>query len=149
MLGVSSTDAINRAPRSGYSEVTGITQTSRNFGATLGLAILGAILLTREKVNVASGLIKTGVPAQQAHQAAANIGTRAGAHQAAGQSKPVTHAVQLAFAHSTQTIFYIMAGVMVATFLVALIWLPRTPVAQDDSAVLERHEIEPAAVGVK
>jgi hypothetical protein len=33
--------------------------------------------------------------------------------------------VQIAFAHSTQTIFYIMAGVMVATFIVAVRWLPR------------------------
>ena len=35
------------------------------------------------------------------------------------------HSVQLAFAHSTQTVFYIMAGVMVATFIVAVRWLPR------------------------
>lgn len=35
------------------------------------------------------------------------------------------HDVQLAFAHSTQTVFYIMAGVMVASFIVALRWLPR------------------------
>ncbi|HEV3128458.1 MAG TPA: MFS transporter [Solirubrobacteraceae bacterium] len=151
MLGAASTDAVNRAPRSGYSEVTGITQTSRNFGATLGLAILGAILLSREKINVASGLVKAGVPAPAAHQAAASIGTRAGAaHSAAGQSKQVTHAVQLAFAHSTQTIFYIMAGVMAATFLVALIWLPRTPATQagEEAVPLDRGDIEPA-VAVK
>jgi fucose permease len=152
MLGVASTDAVNRAPRSGYSEVTGITQTSRNFGASLGLAILGAILLSREKVNLAAGLVKAGVPTQQAHQAAASVGTRAGAaHSAGGQSKAVTHAVQLAFAHSTQTIFYIMAGVMAATFVVAVIWLPRTPVGEvgEDAVPLERGEIEPAAAGVK
>ena len=41
MLGTASTDAVNRAPATSYSEVTGITQTARNFGATLGLAILG------------------------------------------------------------------------------------------------------------
>ena len=34
-------DAVNRAPSSSYSEVTGITQTARNFGASLGLAVLG------------------------------------------------------------------------------------------------------------
>jgi EmrB/QacA subfamily drug resistance transporter len=150
MLGVASTDAVNRAPRSGYSEVTGITQTSRNFGATVGLAILGAILLSREKINVATGLVKAGVPGPQAHQVAAGISHRAGAAQSAGgQSKPITHAVQLAFAHSTQTVFYIMAGVMAATFLVALIWLPRTPAAQeaDEPVPLERGEIEPAAAG--
>jgi hypothetical protein len=62
----------------------------------------------------------------------------------------VTHAVQLAFAHSTQTIFYIMAGVMAATFLVALIWLPRTPATQagEEAVPLDRGDIEPA-VAVK
>ena len=43
MLGVATTDAVNRAPSTRYSEVTGITQTARNFGASLGLAVLGAI----------------------------------------------------------------------------------------------------------
>jgi Kef-type K+ transport system membrane component KefB len=41
MLGTASTDAVNRAPSDSYSEVTEITQTSRNFGASLGLAVLG------------------------------------------------------------------------------------------------------------
>ena len=45
MLGPASTDAVNRAPSTNYSEVTGITQTVRNFGASLGLAVLGTILL--------------------------------------------------------------------------------------------------------
>ena len=49
MLGPASTDAVNRAPSSSYSEVTGITQTSRNFGASLGLAVLGAILISRTR----------------------------------------------------------------------------------------------------
>ena len=49
MLGPASTDAVNRAPSTNYSEVTGITQTVRNFGASLGLAILGTVLLHRDK----------------------------------------------------------------------------------------------------
>jgi len=34
------------------------------------------------------------------------------------------HDVQLAFAHSSQTVFYAMAGVMGVTFLLAARWLP-------------------------
>lgn len=41
MLGQSNTDAINRAGRLSYGEATGITQTVRNYGASLGFAILG------------------------------------------------------------------------------------------------------------
>jgi EmrB/QacA subfamily drug resistance transporter len=93
MLGTASTDAVNRAPRASYSEVTGITQTSRNFGASLGLAVLGAILISRDRTNLR------------------------GAH--------THHAAELAFAHSTATVFYIMAGVMAAAFLVAVRGLPR------------------------
>ena len=58
MLGPASTDAVNRAPSTNYSEVTGITQTVRNFGASLGLAVLGAILIERDKTNVANALAR-------------------------------------------------------------------------------------------
>ncbi len=44
MLGQANTDAINRASRYSYGEATGITQTVRNYGASLGFAILGTRL---------------------------------------------------------------------------------------------------------
>ena len=139
MLGVASTDAVNRAPSSSYSEVTGITQTSRNFGASLGLAVLGAILISRNNTNVTNALTKAGVPSSVAHRVAGSIGTAtAGANSRAGQPPALVHDVQLAYAHSTQTIFYLMAAVMAATFIVAVRGLPRgriEPVAiSDDSA---------------
>ncbi len=43
MLGTANTDAVNRASRLSYGEATGITQTVRNYGASLGLAILGTM----------------------------------------------------------------------------------------------------------
>ena len=45
VLGPVSTDALNRAPDAGYGEVTGITQTVRNLGASLGLAIMGSLFV--------------------------------------------------------------------------------------------------------
>jgi hypothetical protein len=126
MLGPASTDAVNRAPSTSYSEVTGITQTARNFGASLGLAVLGAILITRNDTNVTAALTKHGVPSGVAHRVAASFGgSGPGAGPGRGQPAALVHDVQLAFAHSTQTVFYIMAGVMAATFIVALRWLPR------------------------
>jgi hypothetical protein len=56
MLTPASTDAVNRAPSSSYSEVTGITQTSRNFGASLGMAVLGAIFIDQNKTNLTAAL---------------------------------------------------------------------------------------------
>jgi EmrB/QacA subfamily drug resistance transporter len=46
ILGPSSTDALNRALNASYGEVTGITQTVRNYASTLGIAVLGTVLTT-------------------------------------------------------------------------------------------------------
>jgi hypothetical protein len=54
MPGPASTDTVNRAARTSYSEVTGITQTARNFGSSIGLAVLGTILVSRNKTNIAA-----------------------------------------------------------------------------------------------
>jgi EmrB/QacA subfamily drug resistance transporter len=137
MLGPASTDAVNRAPSTSYSEVTGITQTARNFGASLGLAVLGAILITRNDTNVTGALTKHGVPSAVAHRVAASFGgSGPGAGAGGGQPAALVHDVQLAFAHSTQTVFYIMAGVMVVTFIVAVRWFPRGRVehVEEDAA---------------
>jgi hypothetical protein len=120
------TDAFNRAPGTAYSEATGTTQTARNFGASLGLAVVGTILIHRVKTNVTSALTKAGVPGGVAHCVAGTFGLGATASRSsAGQRHAIVHAVQLAFAHSTQTVFYIMGGVMAATYLVAVRRVPR------------------------
>ena len=139
MLGTASTDAVNRAPATRYSEVTGITQTARNFGATLGLAIMGTILISRNETNVTRALTHAGVPGNVAHRVASSFGSSAGGGSGAGQPHAIVHDVQLAFAHSTQTVFYIMAGIMAVTFLVTVRWLPRGRMASVDED--ERPEI--------
>jgi EmrB/QacA subfamily drug resistance transporter len=141
ILGPASTDAVNRAPSTSYSEVTGITQTARNFGASLGLAVLGAILITRNDTNVTAALTKHGIPSGVAHRVAASFsGTGPAAGAGNGRPSALVHDVQLAFAHSTQTVFYIMAGVMVATFIVAVRWMPRGRVEYVDEAVPQDQE---------
>ena len=125
MLTPASTDAVNRGPSTSYSEVTGITQTARNLGASLGLAILGAVLVSRNDTNVTRSLARAGVPQSVAHRVAASLGSATGPQSGSGQSHALVHDVQLAFAHSTQTVFYIMAAVMAATFVVTLCGLPR------------------------
>jgi len=129
MLTPASTDAVNRAPSTSYSEVTGITQTARNFGASLGLAVLGTILIHQNEINVTGALTKAGVPGGVAHRVAASFGVGAPAPgSGTGEPHAIVHAVQIAFAHSTQTVFYIMAGVMAATFLISVRSIPRRAV---------------------
>lgn len=136
MLGTASTDAVNRAPATSYSEVTGITQTARNFGASLGLAVLGAVLLTQNKTNVTAALTRAGVPHAAAERVASSFSVGAvGSQSAAGHPHALVHVVQVAFAQSTQTVFYIMAGVMAAIFVISVRWLPRGRVEPHEGQV--------------
>jgi EmrB/QacA subfamily drug resistance transporter len=141
MLTPASTDAVNRAAATAYSEVTGITQTARNFGASVGLAVLGAILIDHNRTNIAAALTKAGVPSGAAHHVADSFAASTpGSGSAVAQPHAIVHAVQVAFAHSTQTVFYIMSGVMAATFIFAVRRFPhgRVEPAEDDQ--------QPAAV---
>ena len=71
MLGPANTDAINRASSLSYGEATGITQTMRNYGASLGLAVLGTILLTVQRSKLTASLMARHVP--HAAQVAATV----------------------------------------------------------------------------
>ena len=62
MLGPANTDAVNRAGNLSYGEATGITQTIRNYGASLGLAALGTILLFDYRSHLTTSLQKMGDP---------------------------------------------------------------------------------------
>jgi len=61
MLGPSSTDAVNRASLLSYGEATGITQTVRNYAASMGLAILGTISVAQTRNHFYNSLIAQGV----------------------------------------------------------------------------------------
>jgi EmrB/QacA subfamily drug resistance transporter len=114
MLGQSSTDAVNRASRMSYGEATGITQTVRNYSASLGIAILGTILVAQLKSHVVASLLARGVPHAQAVRQAAAISQSQG-----GNVATIPHFIRLDFADATRTIFYIMAGIMVVAAIVA------------------------------
>ncbi len=127
VLGPSNTDAVNRAPRTSYGEATGITQTVRNFGSSLGLAVLGTILILQNKSNLESALGALGLPKVKADAIANSLGNAGGGDlsgQGGRHAEQFLHAVQHSYALSSRTIFYAMAGVMAVCFVVALIALP-------------------------
>ncbi len=132
VLSPANTDALNRVPSNRYGEATGITQTVRNFGASLGLAVLGTILILENKANLESTLGAQGVPKAKADQIADTIsqgGAGAGgeislAEHAGPHAQAILGAIQHDFALASRTVFYAMAGVMAVAFLVALKWMP-------------------------
>jgi EmrB/QacA subfamily drug resistance transporter len=122
MLGPSSTDAVNRASQFTYGEATGITQTVRNYAASVGLATLGTVLVTRFRTHVTASLIAAGeAPARAASQAA----RIAQAQNGGGAATTIPHFVRLDFAAASQTVFYVMAAIMAAGALTALRGLTR------------------------
>jgi hypothetical protein len=126
MLTPASTDAVNRASRLSYGEATGITQTVRNFAASLGLAILGTVLVDQMRSRVTTTLIGKGLSAK----AAAAIATKISQSQG-GNLSAIPHYVQLDFAYSIRTVFYAMAAVMAVAAIVAKIGL--RPGVQEES----------------
>jgi EmrB/QacA subfamily drug resistance transporter len=120
MLGPASTDAVNRASRLSYGEATGITQTVRNYAASLGLAILGTILVTELRNRLTTSLISSGMSSRQAAAEASSISQSRGG---SGSVASIPHFFRLDFAYSTRTVLYIMAGIMAVAAIAALLGL--------------------------
>jgi len=120
MLGQANTDAINRASRYSYGEATGITQTVRNYGASLGFAILGTVLINDFRSNLTNSLSARGLPGPAASAQAAKIAQLQGG---SGNVSAIPQFIRLDFAAATRDVFYGMAIIMGVAALVALVGL--------------------------
>ena len=122
MLGQANTDAINRASRYSYGEATGITQTVRNYGASLGFAILGTLLITRFQSAITSSLTSQGLPGPAASAEAAKIAQLRGRN---GNITAIPAFIREDFAAATRDVLYGMCVIMAVAALVALRGLKR------------------------
>src|SRR5215468_4359261 len=122
MLGQANTDAINRASRYSYGEATGITQTVRNYGASLGFAILGTLLITRFRAAVTTSLTAKGLPHAVATAQASKI---AGPRGGTGNPAAIPAFIRADFAAATRDVLYGMAVIMAVACVVALLGLRR------------------------
>jgi len=120
MLGPASTDAVNRASRLSYGEATGITQTVRNYAASLGLAILGTIAVAQFKTHLVTSFIAHGM-----HRAMANAEASAFSQSqgGSGSTAAIPRYIRLDFAYATRSVFYVMAGIMAVAAVVAFLGL--------------------------
>jgi EmrB/QacA subfamily drug resistance transporter len=122
MLGQANTDAVNRASRLSYGEATGITQTVRNYGASLGFAILGTILISAFRSHIASSLIAQGVPAKAAAAQAARTAQLQGG---SGGAASIPQFIRADFASATREVLIGMGVVMAVAAVVAFFGLKR------------------------
>ncbi|MER8184470.1 MFS transporter [Kitasatospora sp. NPDC094015] len=138
LLTPASTDAVNRAIGRSYGEVTGITQTLRNYSASVSLAVLGTILLHTLTDRVEETLTQHGVPAGEAHSSAVRIsqsitGHGGGSGTPAGVDSTVLQQIRMDFAEANQPVLYGMAAALVVAFLCARLH-PGTRVTAADEA---------------
>jgi EmrB/QacA subfamily drug resistance transporter len=144
VLSPANTDAMNRVASDRYGEATGITQTVRNFGSSLGLAVLGSVLVLQNKSNIEATAAQHGVPKAAADEIADAIsqgGGEEGAQQAGGAVGKVIDSIPHDFALATQTVFYAFAAVMAVAFVVALVAMPSGKVEEQ----VEEPVAEPVA----
>jgi len=127
MVGPANTDALNQVGRQSYGEATGITQTTRNLGGSVGLAALGTLFTTMIASRVTADLLKRGFPRTQATKigSAVSQSTFGGSRGFPGSSPQTANIVHDAIAYGMRDVLYGMATVMAIAFLAALIGLRR------------------------
>jgi len=142
MLGPSSTDAVSRASRLSYGEATGITQTVRNYAASMGLAILGTISVAQTRNHLFNSLVAQGVPAAAAHASASQFSASG---SGSGSTGSIPQFFRVDFAQSTQTVFYVMAGIMAVAAVIGLIGLRGGVQAETPESTVDRAATEAPA----
>jgi len=138
ILSPANTDALNRVPKERYGEATGITQTVRNFGSSLGLAVLGSVLILQNKSNIEASAAEHGVPKATADEIADAIsqggaGAENTLNSGGANVAKVFAQIPHDFALATQTVFHGFAAVMAVAFVVALAKMPRGKVEEAPS----------------
>ncbi len=131
VLSPASTDAVNRAIDASYGEVTGITQTVRNYAGALGMAVFGTLLTHVTTGRVAQTLTAKGLPQAQVQDAAHGIAEAVighpddrvptGAGPTATLMRNSLQAVHMDFAEANQWVFYGMAVALGLAFLCTLL----------------------------
>lgn len=136
LLGPASTDAVNRAIGASYGEVTGITQTVRNYASALGVAVLGTVLSTVFAHRLVSSLVGLGVPRAQAESLADSAGTQGGGSGGAIPAA-VADTIRHDFAVATGWVLGGMAIALAVSFLVSLAHPGGRPAQGGKSVVAE------------
>ncbi|WP_435191190.1 MFS transporter [Streptomyces sp. bgisy126] len=130
LLAPASTDAVNRSIGASYGEVTGITQTVRNYAAAIGMAVFSTVLAHVSANRITDTLTERGLPPAEAEATAGRVAEAVTGHpdgRAPTGDGPVATALQGAgdairmdFAEANQWVFYGMAIALAVAFLFAL-----------------------------
>ncbi len=124
LLSPASTDAVNRAIDASYGEVTGVTQTVRYYGSSLGFALLGTLMTTVVTKDLVSSLTGLGVPSAQANEIVSSMSSSSGGSSALSKApsaiqEQIVKAVETDYAEAIQLVMYGMTVMMVIALVCA------------------------------
>jgi MFS family permease len=125
MVGPANTDALNQAGRLSYGEATGVTQTTRNFAGSLGLAALGTLFTSMIASRLTTDLVSEGVPRAKATQIASTASRSQFGSTSDHNSPQALKVVHDSIAHGMRAVLFAMSAVMILGFLSAVIGLRR------------------------
>ncbi|WP_435056883.1 MFS transporter [Streptomyces cinereoruber] len=130
LLAPASTDAVNRSIGASYGEVTGITQTVRNYAAAIGMAVFSTVLAHVSADRITDTLTGRGLPPAEAEATAGRVSEAVTGHpdgRAPTGDGPIAEAlrgagdaIRMDFAEANQWVFYGMAIALAVAFLFAL-----------------------------
>jgi EmrB/QacA subfamily drug resistance transporter len=134
VMGPSNTDAMNAAPMLLRGQASGVIQTMRQVGATVGLALMGTVV-----ANVQTSQIDDVIAQDQIPPAGAEALRSALTHESGGGTAPtgavppeVIHDVREAVTTAVSTSYWVAAGVLLAAAIAAFAVLRRQRPADAD-----------------
>jgi EmrB/QacA subfamily drug resistance transporter len=153
MIGPANTDALNQVGRQSYGEATGVTQTTRNLGGSVGLAALGTLFSSMIGSRVTSDLLSRHLVSAALAKKIGKTASQSTVGGSGGSSHSFPDEVSIlhnAIAYGTRDVLFGMAVVMAIAFLAGLIGLRRgIHVAEEvaEPASVGTSEVETASAG--
>ncbi len=129
MFSPAATDMVNRAAESAYGETTSISQSMKNLGGALGMAVFASVSVSRFADAVYRGLGGFGITRERASELAAK--TTSGHAQSGrlpgggGARRAAIDAVRKAYAEAAGSVFLAMAVACALLIVIALLY-PRS-----------------------
>lgn len=129
MFSPAATDMVNRAAESAYGETTSISQSMKNLGGALGMAVFASVSVSKFADAVYRKLGGFGITRARASELAATVTSghmRAGQLPGGGRARQAaTDAVRQAYAEAAASVFLAMAIACVLLIVIALLY-PRS-----------------------
>ncbi|MDO8213825.1 DHA2 family efflux MFS transporter permease subunit [Conexibacter sp. CPCC 206217] len=137
VMGPANTDAMNAAPAALRGQASGVIQTMRQVGATLGIALMGTVVANVQLSQVQDVIAQQRVPAADVSQLEAALNSSGGAAGSGGPSAAdippaLAHDLREAATTATSSAYYVAAGVLLLATVLAALMLRRQRAADAD-----------------